>query len=126
MQREVAVAIEYLCYSAELSEVVVDALQLYHGLMVGEHCQRLVLKAERKYVDLRHRLQLQKLRIVLTHRLAFRRLYFYLWVEIGEERRYKVCEAVEAAEYDDQSGRRYGHAYDRDDAYNVYGVRAFL
>ena len=126
MQSILAVAIEDILYSAQFGEVVIDSFELNHHLVVLVDGESLIFKAYRRCLNLRQSLQLKQLRVVSLHRLTLCRLNLNLWVEVGEERRHKVGESIESAENDNQCGRSHGYTDNRNDADDVYCVRALL
>src|SRR3712207_433778 len=110
----------------ERVEVVVHAFHRHHGLLVMIHGQGLILHTLRGHGHLRQLSYLRQQRVIGRGGLSRNGNHLQLWVEIREERGHQVMKSVENAQYDDQSHRRHGHAYHRNDGDNVDGIGLFL
>ena len=126
MEHEGAVAVEHLVQVGHLGEVVVHALDGYHGLVLAADDEGMVF--QRLHVGLNAGIGFQggEARVVGRHGLALGRHDFQLGVDGREERGHEVLEAVEHGHGADQGHRGYGHAADGNRGDDVDGMVRFL
>ena len=109
-----------------MGEVVVNALDGHHGLLVAVKHQRVILYALGGNVHFGQLLYLCEHGIVGWCVLSFGWHHLDLWVEGGEERGNEVVKAVEHAQHDNQGHRCNSHAHHRDGTNDIDGIGAFL
>ncbi len=126
LECELTVAIQYVVDACQLREIVINAHQSDHLLLVAIHCQSLVLNTFRCHRHLGLTAELRQERVIGRGCLPLCGRNLYLGVEVCEQRGHQIVKPVEHTQHDDQSHCAHSHADSGDGGDEVDGVGALL